>query len=114
MRKPTDLFSLRVPSLARAMFACADNEAKYPTQIAIGKDENGKFKTAVCKENPPLFAAGMAKATVDQLCTDRRQSASHRLLPLEDSSLKEWFKEALAEFSMRIARICRTIRDSNP
>ena len=88
VRKPTGLFSLRLPHLVRSMFACADKGAKYPTQIAIGKDADGKFKTAVCKEYPPVFAAGMAKAIVDQLCTDRRQFACHRLLSLDSSSLK--------------------------
>lgn len=95
VRKPTGLFSLRLPHLVRSMFACADKGAKYPTQIAIGKDADGKFKTAVCKEYPPLFAAGMAKAIVDQLYTDRRQFACHRLLSLDSSSLKQWVHEAL-------------------
>lgn len=100
VRKPTGLFSLRLPNLVRSMFACADKGAKYPTQIAIGKDEHGKFKTAVCKEYPPLFAAGMARAIVDQLCTDKRQIASHRLLSLDFVSLREWVLEALEASSV--------------
>ena len=95
MRKPTGLFSLRLPHLARSMFACADKGAKYPTETAIGKDKHGNFKTAVCKEYPPLFAAGMARAIVDQLCTDRRQFACHRFASLELTSLKSWVCEAL-------------------
>jgi hypothetical protein len=95
VRKPTGLFSLRLPHLARSMFACADKGAKYPTETAIGKDKDGNFKTAVCKEYPPLFAAGMARAIVDQLCTDRRQFACHRFASLELTSLKSWVCEAL-------------------
>jgi hypothetical protein len=95
VRKPTGLFSLRLPHLARSMFACADKGARYPTETAIGKDKDGNFKTAVCKEYPPLFAAGMARAIVDQLCTDRRQFACHRFASLELTSLKSWVCEAL-------------------
>ena len=98
VRKPTGLFSLRMPQLARSMYTCADLNAKFRQQVAIGKDHEGKFKTAVCKEYPPLFAAGLAKAVVDQLCTEKRQRTSQSFAP-SDPDLLEWLHEAMSESS---------------
>ena len=77
------------------MYACADAHAQYPCGAAIGKDDSGNFRTAACKEYPPLFSAGLARAIVDQLCTDRRHG---HLRPcsftLDETALRQWVFEA--------------------
>ena len=94
--KPTGLFSLRLPFLPRSMHACADVNAKYPTKVAIGKDHDGSFRTAVCKEYPPFFAAGMAKAVVDQISHEYRQRSCRCPAASNfDPDLEQWLSEAL-------------------
>ena len=98
VRKPTGLLSLRMPYLGRSMYACADLAATFPKQVAIGKDQEGNFRTAICKEYPPLFSAGLARAVVDQLCTEKRRRACQSfVLPATD--LSDWLTEAMAESS---------------
>ena len=98
VRKPTGLLSLRVPRLAKAMYDCADPDAKPPTAIAIGTDHQGHFKTAVCKEYPDRFSKGLAKAVIDQICTTQRSgSEPFSLLSLSDPEVTTWLREALAE-----------------
>lgn len=100
VKKPTGLLSLRMPHLGRSMYACADLNATFPKQVAIGKDQDGNFRTAVCKEYPPLFSAGLAKAVVDQLCTVRHQRTCQSFV-LQDTDLSRWLFEAM-EGSSRI------------
>ena len=98
VRKPTGLLSLRVPRLAKAMYDCADPDAVLPTDVAIGKDQHGHFKTAVCKEYPDRFSKGLAKAVIDQICTNQRSNSEpFSLLSLSDPELANWLKEALLE-----------------
>lgn len=97
VKKPTGLMSLRLPFLGRSMYACADGAATFPTEVAIGKDAQGQFKTAVCKEYPPLFSQGIAKAVIDQLCTDFRAGVQPCNLPNDDQFLREWLREALLD-----------------
>ena len=98
VKKPTGLLGLRLPYLHRSMYACADLAAKYPQQTAIGKDECGSFRTAACKEYPPLFSAGMARSIIDQLCTDVRNGVcrSSEFTP-EEGAQCHWLSEALQE-----------------
>lgn len=100
VKKPTGLLGLRLPYLHKSMYACADLEAKFPQQTAIGKDELGCFRTAACKEYPSLFSAGLARSIIDQLCTDVRNGAcrSSEFIS-EDGSLRQWLSEALLESS---------------
>ena len=101
VRKPTGLLGLRLPKLHRSMYACIDPLAKYPQQTAIGKDEFGKFRTAVCKEYPPHFSAGMARAIIDQLRTEVRNGSRRSCeFDFEEGPVRNWLCEALRESSM--------------
>ena len=83
------------------MYACIDPLAKYPQQTAIGKDEFGKFRTAVCKEYPPHFSAGMARAIIDQLRTEVRNGSRRSCeFDFEEGPVRNWLCEALRESSM--------------
>eukprot|EP00435_Cladocopium_sp_Y103_P013471 s2688_g3.t1 len=64
--KPTGLFSVRIPTLLRSLYACADPNLHYPAQIAQGVDEQGRFRTSRCKEYPPLFCQAIARAITDR------------------------------------------------
>jgi len=77
------------------MYACIDPLAKYPQQTAIGKDEFGKFRTAVCKEYPPHFSAGMARAIIDQLCTEVRNGSLSATPEEKKKRSSKWFPTQL-------------------
>lgn len=98
VKKPTGLMSLRLPRLTASMYACADPEAVPPKDVAIGMDWNGHFKTAVCKEYPKKFSQGLAKAVIDQLCTEWRQGIGQfSLLSIHDLQTTTWLHDALLE-----------------
>ena len=95
VRKPTGLMSLRIPYLMKSMFACVDKHAKYPRDVAIGKDRSGEFKTAICKEYPPHFSAGLARAVIDQFCADLRHGRRRDCaFSDEDLHRSQWLVEA--------------------
>ena len=98
VKKPTGLMSLRLPRLAASMYACVDAEALLPKDVAIGKERDGHFKTAVCKEYPKRFSQGLAKAVIDQLCTEwRHGTGQFSLLSIHDLPTTTWLQDALLE-----------------
>eukprot|EP00435_Cladocopium_sp_Y103_P010311 s2002_g2.t1 len=64
--KPTGLFSIRIPTLLRSLYACADPNIPYPTLVAQGVDEVGHFRTSRCKEYPSLFCRALATSITDR------------------------------------------------
>lgn len=96
--KPTGLLSIRLPSLAKSMYACADQTLTYPAKIAQGVDEQGRFNTAACKEYPPLFCRALAKAFTDQFEASMRSSQVINCT-VDDLSLHQWLHEAAVESS---------------
>lgn len=94
--KPTGLFSVRLPFLARSMFACADDSLVYPKQIARGLNSDGQFHTAACKECPPRFCQALARAFTDQFEVALRK---HSIVTctVDSSSLHQWIHEATVE-----------------
>ena len=96
--KPTGLFSIRLPHLARSL-SCADPSIPYPSRIAQGLDEAGKFNTAACKEYPPLFCKALARAITDSFDAALR-SQTCVTCTVEDASLHQWMHEAALESSV--------------
>ena len=94
--KPTGLFSIRMPYLAKSMYACADPTLPCPAKIAQGLDANGGFNTAACKEYPPLFCRALAKAFSDQFEISLR---AKNVIPcsVDDTALHSWLQEAAQE-----------------
>eukprot|EP00435_Cladocopium_sp_Y103_P055564 s1033_g18.t1 len=64
--KPTGLLCLGLPMAARSMYSCADETLTYPQSVAQGVGDDGHFRTAACKEYPPLFCKGLAKTLTDR------------------------------------------------
>ena len=94
--KPTGLFSIRIPYLAKSMYACADPSLPYPTKVAQGLDTDGSFNTAACKEYPPLFCRALAKALTDQFETSLRAKNVIQCT-VDDTAVHRWLHEAAQE-----------------
>ena len=94
--KPTGLLSIRLPFLAKSMYACADGILPYPTRVAQGTDEHGSFHTAACKEYPPLFCKALARAFADQFEASLRARKAINCM-LDNSLLHRWLHEAATE-----------------
>eukprot|EP00435_Cladocopium_sp_Y103_P032829 s972_g8.t1 len=96
--KPTGLLSLRLPTLAKSMYSCADPALPYPTTVAQGIDGDGHFNTSKCKEYPPLFCRALATAL-----TDRFEHAIRfgglRTCTVENEELQQWLRNAALESS---------------
>ena len=100
--KPTGLFSVRLPYLARSMYSCSDPELPYPMQIARGLDHSGQFRTAACKEYPPLFCKALARAFTDQFEVVLR---ARTVIPrtMDRPALHQWVHEAAVESAQVLA-----------
>lgn len=94
--KPTGLLSIRLPFLAKSMYACADGILPYPTRVAQGTDEHGSFHTAACKEYPPLFCKALARAFADQFEASLRARKAINCM-VDNSLLHRWLHEAATE-----------------
>jgi len=94
--KPTGLFSIKLPALAKSMYACADSSLQYPKKVAQGLDDAGHFNTAACKEYPPLFCQALAKAFTDQFEVSLRAQEVINCT-VDDMSLHQWLHEAATE-----------------
>ena len=94
--KPTGLFSIRLPFLLRSLHACADPTIKYPTTVAQGVDTHGRFRTAACKEYPPLFCKALAKAFTDQFEFSLRTGAI-RSCTVDCDPLLDWLHAMAVE-----------------
>ena len=58
--KPTGLLALNLPNLRRTMFSRANMENQRPVASAIGKHDDGSFKTSAHKEYPARFCDALA------------------------------------------------------
>ena len=94
--KPTGLFSIRLPYLLRSMHTCADSTLAYPATVAQGVDEQGRFKTAACKEYPPRFCQALSKAFTDQFDFSLRRGQI-RDCTVECESLLDWLHATSTE-----------------
>eukprot|EP00435_Cladocopium_sp_Y103_P070634 s65_g35.t1 len=91
--KPTGLLSIGLPSLARSMYDCMDESLQYPQRVAQGIGADGRFRTADCKEYPPLFCKALAKGITDRFDQALRQHEI-REVSVESEALQQWIQEA--------------------
>ena len=64
--KPTELLSLRTPTLARRLAASALT-SRAPLGTSLGLDSQGNFRTSKLKEYPPSFCHAMACTILDSV-----------------------------------------------
>lgn len=102
VRKPTGLLAIRLNGFARSMYSRTSPEAVLPTDIAIGKDTNGAFKTAAHKEYPEAFCGAIAGTIADHLEGDMRKGTIRVQEP--GSDLEQWIREAVLATSQISAR----------
>ena len=68
-----------------------------PKTVAIGKDEEGRFRTAAAKEYPEALGGAFAQLAFDRLRMNHR-SAGKRTLPQDGpDEFKEWLRRALVD-----------------
>ena len=73
VKKPTGLLSVRLPYFMRSTNNRVLEGATMPTEVAIGVDGHGQFKTAEYAEYkayPAKFCEGLAGSICDQLSVD--------------------------------------------
>ena len=93
--KPTGLLALRIPGFKKSLFKHADPHAKRPKEVAIGRNQDGSYKTSRHKEYPTRFCAALAQCVTDQLdvslaSSDLRVVSSS----VHDDALGQWIREA--------------------
>ena len=89
--KPTGLLNLRLPQMIRSMRSVPGMATDEPTNVTIGKDASGKFKTAGLKEYPPKLSEAFTKAFTDQLSDDLRRGHWRALsIPEAHNELFQW------------------------
>ena len=76
--KPTGLLAGHLPEFRRDMNSFADWDCERPSELAIGLDSSGQFKTAKHKEYPKRFSEALAGCLTRQLWRDYRQGKRHR------------------------------------
>ena len=91
--KPTGLFAVRLPRFAAAMYSRQTEGAQYPRDMAIGKSDDGAFKTASHKEYPAGFSNAIAAAICEQIQCDLRMKRLASFVPLTPH-LQAWIDEA--------------------
>eukprot|EP00435_Cladocopium_sp_Y103_P072135 s590_g39.t1 len=103
--KPTGLLGLRLPHFVRSLYKCADATLRRPTNVAIGRHQDGSFKTSVHKEYPARFSAGLVTAITEQLDHDLRTGGVRNSIASEvPLDLQKWVDEA--------AQACSAIRST--
>ena len=100
--KPTGLLTLRLPYFLRDLYACSLADAKKPSNVAIGLDADGQFRTACHKEYPAALSAGLANAISQQLLRSSRDGRLHSR-PSPAAAVKEWISE--------VSSMCTEIRE---
>ena len=80
--KPTGLLHYCLPHFCRDLYTQADVHAKRPSEVAIGRDDSGRFRTAQHKEYPDQFCRGLAFTIVQRLAEVERQHAFRVTDPL--------------------------------
>ena len=91
--KPTGLLHFQLPHFCRDLYTQADVHAPRPQAVAIGRDDQGVFRTAQHKEYPQQFCKGLAYALVQKLarCESHRAFRVAKSLP---DDLMHWLQGA--------------------
>jgi hypothetical protein len=97
--KPTGLLHFQMPLFCRDLYSQADMHASRPSEVAIGKDPTGCYKTAKHKEYPERFCQGLAFAIVQNLarCERRHEFRTGAALPAD---LMHWLQGAVQASSV--------------
>eukprot|EP00435_Cladocopium_sp_Y103_P055590 s1133_g18.t1 len=103
VRKPTGLLAVRLPQFSRSMYGRQCPDAREPAEVAIGKDEQGRFRTSALKEYPSHFSDALAGTIADQLRT-LVSTGDWRHVSSAPPETEQWLAEAAAATS--------TIRES--
>eukprot|EP00438_Fugacium_kawagutii_P035577 Skav200695 [mRNA] locus=scaffold343:127818:138239:+ [translate_table: standard] len=91
--KPTGFLHKGLPKFFPSLWQRRDETAVRPVTQAIGRSDNGQYRTAALKEYPESLCAGLAGAITDQL--DHLISKGEmRFLPHVPDSLHEWMVHA--------------------
>lgn len=91
--KPTGLLHFQMPHFCRDLYTQADVHAPRPQAVAIGRNDQGVFRTAQHKEYPQQFCKGLAYALVQRLvrCESHRAFCTARSIP---DDLMHWLQGA--------------------
>eukprot|EP00435_Cladocopium_sp_Y103_P052900 s1362_g16.t1 len=93
VRKPTGILALRLPRFSQSMYSRQLPNVQEPTDVAIGKDASGQFKTSALKEYPEAFSNALAATLADQL----REVVRRRTWKVADEislDTSQWLREA--------------------
>eukprot|EP00435_Cladocopium_sp_Y103_P039037 s4628_g10.t1 len=90
--KPTGLLAWQLPCLRRDLFQYADFNTPKPCQAAIGRGEDGAFRTSKHKEYPQRFCEAIAASFLRQLRQFLASSAHRYTVP--DPCIDSWVAEA--------------------
>ena len=91
--KPTGLLHYNMPTFCRDLYSASDPSACKPTEVAIGRDSSGQFRTAQHKEYPDRFCRGLALTLVQFLSgVEQRKKFEVRHCP--DAQLLDWIRLA--------------------
>ena len=115
--KPTGLLAHRMPRLLASLYACSLPDVRRPDVAAIGKAENGEFRTSKLKEYPPALSKAFATAFGDQIRADMRAGHLTAAQPWQSFSegpaLWRWIWEA-AQCSEHIRHDAPVLPDYQP
>ena len=92
--KPTGLLAMRLPLFLRSLYRHADREAVRPNAVAIGRHNDGTFRTSKHKEYPSRFCAGLAQAFTDHFDKCLRTGVCTVPADPVDEKLSCWIHEA--------------------
>ena len=98
--KPTGLLALRLPHFRSTMFSKANHNCTRPQAVAIGRHEDGTFKTSSHKEYPSRFCDALSFSLLSQLKTMYREGQT-RTAPACTPEVQSWC-ERLAALSSQI------------
>eukprot|EP00438_Fugacium_kawagutii_P003418 Skav211332 [mRNA] locus=scaffold3120:141185:146842:- [translate_table: standard] len=102
--KPTGFLTVGVPQFWKTMWQHHLPDAQRPESVAIGVDNQGRFKTTVLKEYPPQLCKALAESIGFQLEANARTGRVKSWPTAQDgisAELVQWVAEA-ASISARV------------
>ena len=91
--KPTGLLTLRLPKFKQVMFTHRTPDACKPETLAIGKNQDGTYKTSAHKEYPRDLCKAFAAVLIDAIMEERRVGNLSRAEPQLPPPTREWLTE---------------------
>lgn len=93
--KPTGVLAAQLPSFARHFWQHKDNDAVRPSEVSIGLNAEGAFKTSHLKEYPTRLSKAFASAVWSQLRSDY-QGGRVTFVKNPPATLMHWLQQAAA------------------